>query len=81
MEEYNFIGAQYKDYGFLLEIDWKKKREIMEHKGARGNTRQFGNFRIFLSLKFYVKSVLENVEVLKLYFYAVVGALNSANSV
>ena len=32
------------------------------------NVAQCGNFRIFLSLRFYVKSILENLEVLKLQF-------------
>ena len=36
-------------------------------KGEGGFT-QCGKLRIFLSLRFYVKSILENVEVLKLLF-------------
>ena len=32
-----------------------------------------GNFRIFLSLRFYVKSILENLEVLKLLFCPFLG--------
>ena len=31
---------------------------------------------IFLSLRFYVKSILENLEVLKLLFFAIIEALN-----
>ena len=42
---------------------------------------QCGNFRIFLSFRFHVKSFLENVEVLKLLFFAIFGALNFANLV
>ena len=34
------------------------------------------NFKIFLSLRFYVKSILENLEVPKLPFLAILGALN-----
>ena len=34
---------------------------------------QCGNFRIFLSLRFYVKSILENLEVLKLLFLPFLG--------
>ena len=37
---------------------------------------QCGNFRIFLSLKFYVKSILENLDVVKLPFFATLAALN-----
>ena len=33
-----------------------------------GNYSQIGNFRILLSLRFYVKSILENPVVLKLIF-------------
>ena len=42
---------------------------------------QCGNFRIFLSLRFYVKSILEHIEVLKLPFFAILGALNVDNLV
>ena len=34
------------------------------------------NFRIFLSFRFYVKSILENLEVLKMPIFAILGALN-----
>ena len=40
---------------------------------------QCGNLRIFLSLKFYVKSILENLEVLKLPFLPLLGALKFDN--
>ena len=36
---------------------------------------QCGNFKIFLQLRFYVKSILENLEVLKLPFIAISWAL------
>ena len=36
-----------------------------------------GNSRIFLPLRFYVKSILENLEVLKVAVFAFLGALNS----
>ena len=36
-------------------------------------TAQCGNFRIFLSLRFYVKSILENLEFLKLPFLPLSG--------
>ena len=42
---------------------------------------QCGNFRIFLSLRFYVKSLLENLEVLKLTSSAILGTLNFVNLV
>ena len=37
---------------------------------------QCGNFRIFLLFRFYVKSSFENLEVVKLPFFAFLGALN-----
>ena len=37
-------------------------------KNGGGKTTQRENFRIFLSLGFYVKSILENLQVLKLPF-------------
>ena len=36
---------------------------------------QFGNFRIFLSLMIYVKSILKNLEVLKMPYVPFYGAL------
>ena len=42
---------------------------------------QCGKFRIFLSLRFYVKSIFENLEVLKLTFLPFLGALNFVNLV
>ena len=35
-----------------------------------------GNFKIFLSLRFYVKSFLENLEAMKVQLLAIVRALN-----
>ena len=40
-----------------------------------------GNFRIFLSFRFYVKSILENLAVHKLLFFAITGARNFVNLV
>ena len=37
---------------------------------------QCGNFWIFLSLRIYVKSILEKVEVLNLPFFAILSAVN-----
>ena len=37
---------------------------------------QCGNFMIFLSLRFYVKTILENLEVQNLLFFTHLGALN-----
>ena len=37
---------------------------------------QCENFSICLSLRFYVKSILENIEVLKTVVFAILGALN-----
>ena len=42
---------------------------------------QCGNFRIFLSLGFYLKSIMENLEVLKTAFLAISGTLNFVNFV
>ena len=38
---------------------------------------QRGNYRIFMSFRFYVKSKLTNPEHQKLLFYAILGSLNS----
>ena len=38
-----------------------------------------GKIRIFLSFRFYVKSILEDLEVLKLPFFAILGALDCVN--
>ena len=40
---------------------------------AMGKTTQCGNFMIFLSLRFYVKSISENPEDLKLSFFPFLG--------
>ena len=37
---------------------------------------QYGNFRIFLSFRFYVKSIVEYLEVLKLPFFAILEGFN-----
>ena len=42
---------------------------------------QCGNFRIFLSFRFYVKSIFENQELVKLPFFANFGDLNFVNLV
>ena len=42
---------------------------------------QCGNLRIFLSLRFYVQSIIENQGVLKLPFFSIFGALNLVNLV
>ena len=44
------------------------QKEPLEVRQDQGLKSQCGNFRIFLLLRFYVKSILENVEVLKLLF-------------
>ena len=36
-------------------------------------TSQYGNFKIFLSFRFYVKSILENLEILKMPFLSILG--------
>ena len=43
-----------------------------------GTFTQFEDFRIFLSLRFYVKSILANLEILK-NFFAFSGILNLVN--
>ena len=45
------------------------------------NTIQCENFRIILSLRFYVKSILHNLESPKTYVFAIVGALEFVNLV
>ena len=37
---------------------------------------QCGNFMTILSLRFYMESILENVEVLKVPFITILGAIN-----
>ena len=64
--------------GFLREIIINKCRNV---KIAVSEVPQCGNFRIFLSLRFYVKSILENLEVLKLLGFVILGALNYVNVV
>ena len=55
-----------------ISNDLKHKEQfIIAHPVSRKLIKQIpqcGNVRIFLSLRFYVKSILENVEVLKLLF-------------
>ena len=53
--------------GRLLQFHEKKRQKQKE--------TQCGNFRIFLSLRFYVKSGLENVEVLNTGVFAIYRAL------
>ena len=52
---------------FLLPHEKKEIWIIISH---------CGNCRIFISIRFYVKSILQNLEVLKLTFFAILGALN-----
>ena len=53
------------------------KRQVEE----LGNYPQCGNLSIFLSLRFYVKSILENQESPKTAVFAIFGALNLVNLV
>ena len=72
-----------RHYGHRREID-KQSSHLGEHfAGPCGynNLRiqvciaQCGNFRIFLSLRFYVKSILENLKVPKLPFLLILRLL------
>ena len=61
---------------FSRKICWKRPRKSSRSKGHQRTAAaisQFGIFMIFLSLRFYVKSILENLEVLKLLFLQILG--------
>ena len=52
--------------GYRLLPIWKSPSVLVDRSrnwGSKGNTTQCGNFRIFLSLRFYVKSILRTFEV------------------
>ena len=59
---------------------WKLRKLVSQKNFEFGKT-QCGNFRIFLALRFYVKSILENLEVLYLLLFAILGTLNFVNLV
>ena len=69
-----------RDYGMAMKLLYGKLH-LLIHQTYLLFVSQCGNFRIFLSFRFYVKSTLENVEVLKLPFFAIFGALNLLNLV
>ena len=45
-----------------------KQQKLWQHDDYEGWGPECGNLIIFLSLRFYVKSILENVAILKLLF-------------
>ena len=52
----------------------RKGEQLQKDSGTIvGNGSQCGNFRIFLSFRFYVKSTLENLEVPTLLFWTFLG--------
>ena len=58
-----------------------KKVQIGPHGSKWVKIAQCGNLMIFLSPRFYVKSILDNIEVLKLPILPFFEALNFANLV
>ena len=65
------IIEKLKIYFSFLKV-FKHKHSVCESSLSmlmQGNLEQCGNFKIFLSFRFYVKSTLENIEVLKLPFF------------
>ena len=56
------------DGNAITSVFWDNVQPFLECCGVNGKISQCGNFMIFLSFRFYVKSRLENVKVLKLPF-------------
>ena len=55
------------------ELSSKARAMTAGSHSGKGALTQSGNFRIFLSFIFYVKSILENPEVLKMLFLPFLG--------
>ena len=60
---------------FLLTLLHRRKEEQLLSFACVSNT-QCGKFSIFLSLRFYVKTISENATVQKNAIFAISGALN-----
>ena len=68
--------------GSATETDPLTRHHFHVGGSAKGSkVSQCGNFMIFPSLRFYVKSTLENVKGLKIPIFAILGALNYINLV
>ena len=61
MDEFNDLLSKHE----LSEEQLTLCRDIRRRGKNKVHKPHCGNFRIFLSLRFYVKSILENIEVLK----------------
>ena len=63
--------------GFFVRQRKKRRNILIKNRNANMILLNIpilsmcGNFRIFLSLRFYVKSIIENLEVMKLPFIAI----------
>ena len=66
------MAAEVVDKNLLDDEEDEFSKDSVSMRKLREIT-QCGNFRIFPSLKFYVKSILENLEVLKLPFLPIFG--------
>ena len=63
--------------GSATETDPLTRHHFHVGGSAKGSkVSQCGNFMIFPSHRFYVKLILENLEGLKMPFFAILGALN-----
>ena len=62
---------------FFLVVKGRRRQKFIRLFSIAENkcitTSQCGNFKIFLSLRFYVKSILDYLEVLKLQFLPFLG--------
>ena len=70
MDEFNDLLSKHE----LSEEQLTLCRDIRRRGKNKVHKPHCGNFRIFLSLRFYVKSILENIEVLKLLFLPFLGS-------
>ena len=81
LKGYRVIGLAHRR--LPSDVNWLKAQRIKRDEAERDlvflgmKNARCGKFTIFLSLRFYVKSILENVEVLKLpFFFEILGSLN-----
>ena len=70
MDEFNDLLSKHE----LSEEQLTLCRDIRRRGKNKVHKPHCGNFRIFLSLRFYVKSILENIKVLKLLFLPFLGS-------
>ena len=73
----NFASIHFLAIWQMTEVETLQFTKLISRKIYICRGTQWGNFRISLSFRFYVKSILENLELLRIPFFTLLGVLNS----